>query len=151
MHTRVATIYRSLCTLAGLSGRWNRRRGWLNQQLVPYLCLRTFDGSARQFDDALQFDADGGHAKRHQAAPQLNDFVIPIKTDHVNLEGHSKSMDAGGRFDPQPPSGVQTTSSEKTKHPLHGRIGQLDTISNSSTPGYIGNSKHNNQSTRPAR
>lgn len=140
MHTWAATIYRISFALSGSSGRLNRLRGWLDQQLIPDLRLRTLDGSARQFDDTLQFDADGGHAKRHQAAPQLDDLEVPIKTDNIDFERHSKSMDAGGRFDPQPPSGVQTTSSEKTKHPLHGRIGQLDTVSNSSTPGYIGNS-----------
>jgi hypothetical protein len=58
-------------------------------------------------------------------------------------------MDAGRGFDPQPSSGIQTTSPEQADHPLQGCVGQLDTLSNSSTPGCIGNSEHKNQSTQP--
>jgi hypothetical protein len=51
-------------------------------------------------------------------------------------------MDAGRGFDPQPPSGVQTTSPEQANHPLQGCVSQLDALSYSSTPGCIGNSEH---------
>jgi hypothetical protein len=46
-----------------------------------------------------------------------------IETYDIDLERHSKSMDAGGRFDPQPSSSVQTTFSEETEHPLEGCVG----------------------------
>ena len=39
------------------------------------------------------------------------------RPDNIDTEGHTNSMDAGGGFDPQPSSGVQTTPSEKPKHP----------------------------------
>src|ERR1039457_3430132 len=96
-------------------GSGNRFGGWVNLYLVPNMDLRPRDRSARQLQNTPQLHAHRGQSKRRQAAPQLDDLQVPIETNHVDLEGHSKSMDAGRGFDPQPPSGVQTTSPERSE------------------------------------
>jgi hypothetical protein len=58
-------------------------------------------------------------------------------------------MDAGRRLDPQASSGVQTPPAEKSEHPLHGCVGQLDTISNNGASRCVGNSEHKNPPARP--
>jgi hypothetical protein len=142
-------MYAFLCFNAGykselrtFGGSGDRFSRCVNLNLVAYLDLRPPNRSARQFQNTPQLHADRGKSKRRQAVPQLKDLEVPIETYHIDLEGHSKSMDAGRGFDPQPSSGVQTTSTEQANHPLQGRVRQLDTLSNSSAPGCIGYSEH---------
>lgn len=125
----------------------DRRSG--NLHLITYLGLRSGDRSTRQLNHTLQLEADRSYSKWRQTAPKFDYFQITVETYNVDLEGHSKSMHAGGWFDPQPSSSVQTTSSEEAEHPLQRCVSQLDTISHSNTPGYIVYSEHNNQPARP--
>jgi hypothetical protein len=53
-------------------------------------------------------------------------------------------MDARRGFNPQTSAGVQTSSPEQSKHPLHGCVGQLDAISYNRSPGCVGYSEHKN-------
>jgi hypothetical protein len=116
--------------------------------LIPELHLRLGDGSARQFQDASQFQTDRSYPEWPKTPPQLDNLEVPVQANNIDSEGHSNSMDAGRGFDPQPPSGVQTTFSEKPEHPLEGRVGQLDATSNCSTPGCIRYSEHNYSDSR---
>src|ERR1035441_4629181 len=89
-------------------GSGNRFGGWVNLYLVPNMDLRPRDRSARQLQNPPQLHAPRGQSKRRQAAPQLDDLQVPIKTNHVDLERHSKSMDAGRGVDAQLRSPRQT-------------------------------------------
>jgi hypothetical protein len=71
-----------------------------NQELIANLYLRLSDLSAWQFDNAFELEADRGDAKGRQASPELDDFEIAIETDHIDLEGHEKGMDAGRGSNP---------------------------------------------------
>jgi hypothetical protein len=102
------------------------------------------DSSTRQFQNTLHLQTNRGHSEGHQATPHLNDLQIAIQTYNIDLEGHPESMDAGRGFNPQTSAGVQTSATEQSEHPLHGRISQLDAFSYNGSPGCVGYSEHKN-------
>ena len=143
-------LHSSCCELGTTCNcNWTRLQRAGNFELVPDLHLGLRNGSARQFQHTSQLQAYGCNSKWRQAAPQLDDLTVAVQPDYINSKGHSKSMDAGRGFDPQSSSGVQAPPSEKSEHPFHGRVGQLDAISHNCAPSCIDYSEHRPQTARP--
>jgi len=119
-----------------------------NMQLISHFHPQPGDRSARQLQHATHPEADRGQPEWRQTVPQLDHLKIAVQSHHIDFEGHEKSMNTGRGSDPQPPSSVQTSSTEQAEQPLPGSIGQLDGIAHCAAPSCVRHSEHRNRTAR---